>query len=1284
MPTTLFAGDIAFTGFNFDNPDEFSFVLLTDITAGTEISFTDNGWLSLGAFRDTEGTFTWAAPGDLSAGTVVIPAVSGVAFSALGDQIHAYQGDATSPSFIASIHSNGSIYEEDATSSNTSALPTGLVLGQSAVAIPEVDNAVYVGITSGTREELQAAINDPSNWSGSNSTRVVQPTGPFTVGDPEPELIAFDLRNSADQNLLSFTNFAPAFASAGDAFGVLQRPDGPFAVYDDSASIFTGDTQGIIDESNVDTFFGIVDIDNGDNPSGEARAEWEFDVSGFTALTFSVDIGAMGDFEASGGSPDGFRILASLDGAPEVELFASNVDEGATQTYTLESGTEVTLDDPLLVDGTALSNVLQTFSAGIAGAGSVLTIALEASGDGGTEAVALQNLEITGVADGSGPQPAVLLSDLSLVADEGDPLGDAYEVTLATAPSAPVTIEISTGPDLDVVPATLTFDAENFATPQVVSVTAVDDDLPELAEIVDIDHTVSSDDADYDGLAVPVVEVAVSASDIEFVSIYEIQGAGHVSEFVLGDGQSVQDFFATLPEDTLNILGEFVTTEGVVTATDSNGFYLQDATGDGDDATSDAIFVFTGARPSVAEGDAITITAQVAEFFPGDTDSRNLPTTQLTNVSEITVESTGNALPTAVRLGEDPGERSVPNTSIDDDAFTAYEPGEDGIDFFESLEGMLVTATDLVAVSGTNRFGEIYAVADGGAGATGLSDRGTLNISPDDFNPEKIQIDEDSGIFDFDLPEVNAGDALGDMTGVVNYSFGYFEILPTMDFTATVEPGPLTAETTELTGSANELTVATYNVLNLDPNDGDGDTDVADGRFDAIAAQIVGNLGSPDIVGLQEVQDNNGSSNDGTTSASETLALLAAAIEAAGGPSYAVIDNTFITDNASGGQPGGNIRTAFLYNPDRVDLVEGSVQTIGGQGEGEAFEGARLPLVAEFAFNGETVTVVNNHFSSKGGSAPILGIEQDFTARQEDVSVNGSLDERQAQSRAVQDFVEGLAPGANVAVLGDFNEFEFVSPVLELETNSGLNNLTNDIDEDERYSFIFQGNSQSLDHILVSDSLDETAEVDIVHVNSEFAATASRASDHDPIVARFFLPGTETLAVELESKGFFRSVASELIDGVVVDTDRIGALRNELRFTDVGIDVNAIDPTDPELLTILKGQIGIRSLDDGFFGRDTRAVDGDEALSFSLRDSAREAVEFEFSFGSKTREALVEVAFFDEGALVGTLAADAADGDFSGDLGRSTFDEVRLSALDGTEFTVDSFVFTVVEDEIFV
>jgi len=584
-------------------------------------------------------------------------------------------------------------------------------------------------------------------------------------------------------------------------------------------------------------------------------------------------------------------------------------------------------------------------------------------------------------------------------------------------------------------------------------------------------------------------------------SISEIQGEGHVSPFVLADGQSVADFFATLPPDTLSIEGDAVVTTGIVTAVDSNGFYLQDATGDGNDNTSDAVFVFTSSAPTVSVGDEVQVSATVAEFFPGDTDTRNLPTTQLVD-PEVQVLSVGNALPAATILGSNG--RLVPDATIDDDAFASYDPATDGIDFFESVEGMLVTAEDLVAVSGTNQFGEIFAVTDNGEFASGLGDRGALNLSADDFNPEKIQIDEDSAVFDFAFPDVNAGDFLGDVTGVVSYSFGNFEIVPTADFTATIVSADLAPEVTTLTGDGdNQLTIATYNVLNLDPNDSDGDTDVADGRFDAIADQIVNGLASPDIIGLQEIQDNSGSVDDGVVSAEETLQLLVDAIVAAGGPEYQIIDNTFITDGASGGQPGGNIRTAFLYNPEEVTLVEDSVQTISGQGSGEAFEGARLPLVATFEFNGEEITVVNNHFSSKGGSAPILGIEQNFEDRQEDVSVNGSLDERQAQSEAVQGFVEGLLavdPGANVVVLGDLNEFEFVSPVTGLE-EAGLTNLINTIPDGDRYTFNFQGNAQTLDHILVSDSLADGAEVDIVHVNSEFAVTDGTASDHDPVLA---------------------------------------------------------------------------------------------------------------------------------------------------------------------------------------
>ncbi|MCV6596182.1 MAG: choice-of-anchor I family protein [Mangrovicoccus sp.] len=649
----------------------------------------------------------------------------------------------------------------------------------------------------------------------------------------------------------------------------------------------------------------------------------------------------------------------------------------------------------------------------------------------------------------------------------------------------------------------------------------------------------------------------------DVATIMEIQGAGHVSPFVRADGQSDAEFFAALPADTSSISGARVTTSGIVTAVDSNGFYLQDPQGDDNPATSDAIFVFTGSAPAVAIGDAAEVTATVSEFFPGSTDTRNLPTTQLSDAS-VTVQSSGNPLPGAVVLGA--SGRIAPSAQIDDDAFASFDPQSDGADYFEAVEAMLVTAEDTIAIAPTNRFGEIFVVANGGDDATGLSERGTLNISPVDFNPEKIQIDSDSTISPVPIPDVDVGTELGDVTGVIGYAFGNYELIPTQPFgpldvggdefaaaTSIEEGAGLSPEISEITGSEGKLTIASYNVLNLDPNDSDDDTDVADGRFTAIAQQIAGNLNSPDIIGLQEIQDNNGAARGvtgtGVVSADETLELLIAEIAEAGGPDYVFIDNTFITEDASGGFPGGNIRTAFLYNPARVDLVEGSVQTISGQGSGQAFEGARLPLVAEFAFGDETVTVVNNHFSSKGGSAPIIGIEQPFETRQEDASVNGSLDERQLQAQAVNDFVDTVLAEdaeANLVVLGDLNEFEFVAPLGILDgrqefdgttandtpENQVLSNLINEIAPDERYSFIFQGNSQELDHILVSDALTGIADVDIVHVNSEFAETESRASDHDPVLASFDFSTTESNGVTKIARGttgIFDDSAAEIV-----------------------------------------------------------------------------------------------------------------------------------------------------------
>ncbi len=555
--------------------------------------------------------------------------------------------------------------------------------------------------------------------------------------------------------------------------------------------------------------------------------------------------------------------------------------------------------------------------------------------------------------------------------------------------------------------------------------------------------------------------------------------------------------------------GQRVTTVGVVTAVDTDGFYLQDPAGDGDPHTSEGLFVFTRRTPAVAVGDELRVRGVVAEFQPGGAKTNNLTITQITR-PKLTRLSRRNRLPAPVVLGA--GGRVPPDRIIDNDGFAVFDPDEDGLDFYETLEGMRVTVRSAVAVSPTSRFGEIFVRARGAA-PSGLSKRGALTIRGRDFNPERIQIDDDFGLSPMATPHVRVGDSLGDVAGVMGYGFGNYEVR----FTETFSPGrgPLKPETTRLKPGDGYLTIASFNVLNLDPNDRDGDTDVASGRFDAVAAIIARNLRSPDIVALQEVQDNDGSARTRVKAADATLRLLVGRIAALGSVRYRFIDHPFIGGGTNGGQPGGNIRVAFLYNPARVELVPRSVATVTDPADQRTnpdnpFFNSRLPLAASFrsrAPGGAAVTVVNNHFNSKRGSAPLFGRVQPFTERQEDPSVNGGLEHRRGQARAVRDFVArklATRTDTHVVVVGDFNEFAFVSPLKILEER--LHNLTNDLPAAERYSYIFEGNAQSLDHILVSPSLKASAELDIVHVNAEFAETAARASDHDPMVVRLRLP----------------------------------------------------------------------------------------------------------------------------------------------------------------------------------
>ena len=567
------------------------------------------------------------------------------------------------------------------------------------------------------------------------------------------------------------------------------------------------------------------------------------------------------------------------------------------------------------------------------------------------------------------------------------------------------------------------------------------------------------------------------------VPIHDIQGAGHTSP----------------------LAGEGVTTTGIVTATRSNGYHLQDPNPDSDERTSEGLFVFTGSSPAVAAGDAVSVRGRVTEFTPGGSSTKNLSTTELTG-STTTVNSRDNPVPGATVVGRDG--RVPPAEIIDNDSFNPFDPDQDGIDFYESLEGMRVQVNDAVAVDGTSGFGEIPVVADDGAGASVRTARGGIVIRPDDFNPERIQLDD---AISPDEPQVDVGDRFATpVIGVLDYSFGNFKLLPSA--WPDVVTGGLQPESAIRATRKDQLAIATYNVENLDPGDGT--------RFDAIARQIVGNLGSPDILALQEVQDDNGPTNDSVVDASLTNQRLIAAIAAAGGPSYDFrqIDPV---DDQDGGQPGGNIRVGFLFRTDREDLEfidrPGGTATAATTVEGNrnnprlsfspgridptnaAFADSRKPLAGEFSFRGRRLFVVNNHFNSKGGDDPLFGSIQPPQPSSET--------RRHEQARIVNAFAEQLLAknaNASVLVLGDLNDFEF-SRTLSILKGEDLTNLVDTLAKPDRYSFIFEGNSQILDNTLVSRSLADYAEYDIAHINTELAESR-QITDHDPGVTVLTLP----------------------------------------------------------------------------------------------------------------------------------------------------------------------------------
>ncbi|EPD52360.1 hypothetical protein HMPREF1210_01713 [Paenisporosarcina sp. HGH0030] len=578
---------------------------------------------------------------------------------------------------------------------------------------------------------------------------------------------------------------------------------------------------------------------------------------------------------------------------------------------------------------------------------------------------------------------------------------------------------------------------------------------------------------------------------VDNLQIRDIQGEGHYSDY---QGATVKEI------------------TGVVTHLyNSANFVIQDVNPDDDNTTSEAIIVNKTSN-GLKVGDLVTVAGTVEEWYYegySDMKTNDLPVTRIK--ATATVANGTHELPAPLVIGED----IFPATEIiDNDGLTAFDPAEDGIDFWESVELMRLAVPNAKVV-GPQKYGEVVVVA-GNSTNTEFNVLGGINISATDYNPERVIVDFDNESYD-----AKSGDYYtGNIVGVMGFGFGNYKLWTKENTLPQITRVEKPVTITDIKPAEDKLNVASYNVENFSNNI----EQTPDEKVEKIAKSFVENMKSPDIITLVEVQDSDGATASNNADATESYERLIAAIVAAGGPAYEWTDIA-PEYNQDGGQPGGNIRVGYLYNPERVSLAAG---TKGGSTEavtwvdGELSKNpgrildlpqanTRKPLAAQFEFQGEKVVVIGAHLNSKGGDQPLFGKNQP--------PFLGSEAERIELATMINEFIKkGQAqdPNLKVIVAGDMNDFEF-TPTLAALKGGILTNMVEKVPAGDRFSYYYQGNNQVLDHVLVTNNLADTALVDMIHINANYMDIHGRASDHDPLLIQVDLkdevPDVKTLKV---------------------------------------------------------------------------------------------------------------------------------------------------------------------------
>lgn len=534
------------------------------------------------------------------------------------------------------------------------------------------------------------------------------------------------------------------------------------------------------------------------------------------------------------------------------------------------------------------------------------------------------------------------------------------------------------------------------------------------------------------------------------------------------------------------LAGQVVRLRGVVTGVGRRGFFIQNTERSADPLVSDAIFVYSPKWPA-PKGALLEVTGKVVDFVKADNGK---PVTQI-KMSDVRMLKRRGPKIKPIELTAD----SVPS----DSAELAV--------FLNGLEAMLVTIdAGQTFIAPSNPYGDYVLILDADKPVEGVirTEQGGVLLEHD--NPLRwypgFRIKE----YKF-APRLNVGaKLLSRVTGPLNYRVEAYQIL--IDEKIEVEPSYHTLINSQLKPKDGFITIMTMNGFNLDVHVESGsrvkdpgrdiDDDWGDGRFHTLAQAVVLQANVPDIIALQEIQDNDGAEMSMVIDAQSTYEALIETIEQLSGVVYQWVDIAPEV-GADGGQPGGSIRNGYLYNPQRVELVESSVRLIGA--EEAAFRGSRKPLVVRFRekASGKELACINVHLASKRHQHGIFAPQQ--------AGFDPRLPVRVSQAEIVyNELVTMSGEDLDFYVTGDFNDTEESETLAAILGDENVN-LVKHLQPEQRYDYNHRGKLQVLMHGIVPRALaSNRAEYEIIHGNELLGVqpgqTGDKPSDHAYVIAR--------------------------------------------------------------------------------------------------------------------------------------------------------------------------------------